>query len=408
MSTPLITYEEALEKIDQLSLEPLGIEKVPLMDTLNRILALDIKAQENCPAVPVSALDGFAVQHQDLALGKIKISGDNPAGIDEIPTLTPQTCIKTFTGSAMPHNSDTLIPVENVTVDGEYLIINESVDPNANVRQPGDNFKKGDLLLTKGTRISPTEIGLMASLNMANVPVHIMPTVGIITFGSELVDMGDEITSLSQIRSINNYVLTSSLKSMGITTINYGIIHDDYKTSEAIIHKALQVCDVLITTGGMSKGDYDFVQDIIADVSDNTIFKGVKIKPGKPIMYAQSGKTQIFGLPGYPNSAFVTYTLFAKPVILKLLGLKDTTKYTYKAILKEDAIKPNSRKEFRVCNIYNEGGKFYVDFKGKQSFSSAIFNNFTGDTGLMILNEDQHEMKAGSEVDVVMIKNLFY
>jgi len=197
------------------------------MESQGYILAEDIIADHNSPEFATSAMDGYAILHQDLSLGRLKIGSINPAGSDLKEEVRSGMCIKTFTGSLMPHGADTLIPIENVQVEGDEILIKIEVPQGFSVREPGENYAKGQLLIAKGTKIDFPQIGVMASLNVTDVKVYEKPTVAIISTGSELLELGEEQTSDAQIRSSNNYILEAIVKKYDGVPLQLGCIKDD-------------------------------------------------------------------------------------------------------------------------------------------------------------------------------------
>lgn len=370
----LITFQEAIERITQTKISPIGKEYVPLSESSGRILAEEITAPSDNPLLPTAAMDGYAIRGEDMPLGKLQILGDNPAGSMPTQSVTPGTCIKTFTGSIMPEGSDTLILIENVTAVQDKLLINDPVQPGDHVRQSGENFKKGGHLLSSPLPISPPVIGLLASVNKVQIPVYTQPTVGIISFGSELKDLGEELENPAQIRSINHHMITSAAQAFGANVRHFGIIQDTPEESRRMIKTALAQVDLLVTTGGMSMGDYDFIKAILSDLGLRQVFSGVKIKPGKPVAYYAGEKKHILGLPGYPNSSFATFLLFGRMIISALKGYPAALPLL-PILLDQDIRKKPGRMEFRPCRYRMESDGIHIDFHHQRGTSSAIVNN---------------------------------
>ena len=271
-------FDESIEIIKNIEINHYKKEKRYLTDTLGYVLAEDIVADHNSPEFPTSAMDGYAVKHEDLALGRLKISSINPAGADLVEEVIGGCCIKTFTGSLMPIGADTLIPIENVTVEGTEVIINEEVPFGFSVRAIGENYEKSQSLIDEGTKIDFPEIGVMASLNVVSPLVYEKPRVAILSTGSELLELGDVQTSDAQIRSSNNYILEALVNKYDGQALQLGCILDDKKTILNAIESALVQSDIVVTTGGVSVGDFDFVKDVIVELGCEVLFKGVRVK----------------------------------------------------------------------------------------------------------------------------------
>jgi len=397
----MIHFDESIQIIQNLEIGDYKTKTLYLVDALGYVLAEDIVADHNSPEFPTSAMDGYAIIHEDMAMGTLKVGSINPAGSALKEEVIGGTCIKTFTGSLMPHGADTLIPIENVEVQGDEIIIKQEVPQGFSVREPGENYAKGQLLIAKGTKIDFPQIGVMASLNIANVSVHEKPTVAILSTGSELLELGQAQTNDSQIRSSNNYILEAIVNKYDGIPMQLGCIRDDKATITQEVKSALEKADIVVTTGGVSVGDFDFVKDVIVEIGCDVLFKGVRVKPGQHIMVARKDDKFIIGLPGFAYSSTVTALLYLVPLIEKLQQGKCSL-HKIKAKLKEPFIKRAKKAEFTACNISLVQGEYYVDFADKKVGSSAILTNMLGDTALLATSEDDTSKEIGDEVSVLL------
>ncbi|RUM70779.1 MAG: molybdopterin molybdenumtransferase MoeA [Sulfurovum sp.] len=398
----MMHFDESIEMIKNIEINNDKTKKLYLVDALGYVLAEDIIAAHNAPAFPTSAMDGYAIIHEDMALGRLKIASINPAGSTLQDEVIGGTCIKTFTGSLMPHGADTLIPIENVEVDRDEIVIKEEVPQGFSIREVGENYAKGELLIPKGTKIDFPQIGVMASLNIANVLVYEKPTVAIISTGSELLELGQEQTNNAQIRSSNNYILEAIVKKYDGIPLQLGCIKDDKTTITKEISKALEKSDIVVTSGGMSVGDFDFVKDVIRELGCEVIFKGVRVKPGQHIMVARKEDKFIVGLPGFAYSSTVTALLYLVPLIEKFQK-GHSTLHQVKAKLREPFVKRAKKAEFTACNVTLLQGEYYVDFADKKIGSSAILTNMLGNVALLITSEDDTSKEIGDEVNVLLL-----
>jgi len=396
-----IHFDNSIKIIEDIEIKEYKKSKKYLMDTLGFVLAEDIIANYNSPEYPTSAMDGYAVRYEDLKLGRLKISSINPAGSEIVDEVREGECIKTFTGSLMPKGADTLIPIENVTVDGDEIIVNESVPYGFSVREVGENFAKGEKLISEGTKIDFAHIGVMASLNIVSVFVYEKPRVAILSTGSELLELGEIQTNSSQIRSSNNYILEAIVKKYGGEPIQFGCIGDDKETILNRVKEALIGNDILVTTGGVSVGDFDFVKDVIVELGYEVLFKGVRVKPGQHIMLSKKDNKFIIGLPGFAYSSTVTALLYVVPLIEKFQKGTSNLKIV-NAKLKEPFAKRHKKAEFTACNAYLENGEYFVDFKGKKSGTSAILTNMLGESALLVTDEDEKSKDIGDIVKVLI------
>ncbi len=398
-----ISYNESIEILNSINISKRATQKVYLMESLGKVLASDIIASSNYPEYPTSAMDGYAIRYQDQELGKIKISGINPAGSDEDLEVVTGICIKTFTGSLMPKGSDTLIPIENVEVKDGHIKIISSVPFGFATRKVGESYFAGDVLIKSGTTIGFAQIGVMAGLNIVQVEVFQAPTIAIASTGSEILDLGEIQTNKAQIRSSNHLTLEAIAKQNGANVHQMGVVKDDKETILELIKNGLSSSDIVVTTGGVSVGDYDFVKDIIREELGATVlFQGVNIKPGQHVIIAQKEDKFIVGLPGFAYSSTVTFILYVLPLLFKLRGGEEKLKIV-KAILDEPKNPKGNKTIFEACNINLIDGEYHIDFADKKNGTSAILTNMLGSCALMVIGEDKASLCVGDKVDVIIL-----
>ncbi len=398
-----ISYETSQNMLSLLSIGSLRSERVFLGHALGRILAEDIVAGEDYPSRPTAAMDGYAVRHSDLAeFDTLCIEGDNPAGAEAVGTLSSGMCIKTFTGSLMPGGSDTLIPIENVRVNEGEIIIDKPVPIGFAVRPIGESYREGETLIERGTKLGFAQIGVLAGINRVMVSVAQRPRVSVIATGSEILDIGETARHAGQIRSSNSYTLQALVESLGGECVQMGIVEDERAAITERFDEALRSSDIVVTTGGVSVGDYDFVKHIVPKLGAQVIFKGVNIKPGQHVMVAQRGEKFIVSLPGFAYSSTVTFILYAAPLMARMMGI-DNPYEPIEATLRVPFSKRSDKSEFTACNLRFEEGRYWVDFDGKKAGSSAILTNLLGDTALMICGEEDSELEAGTQVRVIKL-----
>mgnify|MGYP002630910460 CR=1 FL=1 len=400
----LLSYETSQNMLDLLHVNNTRSENVALNSSLGRILAEDIVAKYNDPQFATASMDGYAVLHSDLDNESIEILGTNPAGSDEQRVLSSGECIKTFTGSKMPEGSDTLIQIENVRVQDGKIFIEEAVPFGSSVRPIGEGYKAGDILIKKGTKIGFAQVGVLAGLNKVMVKVALRPRVAVIATGSEILDLGVESDNPAQIRSSNNYTLGALFEQAGAEVIQLGTVGDDRDSIMQTFENALSSADILVSTGGVSVGDFDFVKDIVPRLGAEIVYKGVAIKPGKHILIASRENKFILALPGFAYSSTVTAILYALPLVAKMLG-RDKAYTTVAAKLSEDFKKRSRLTEFTACNVSVEDGEYFVDFEGKKVGSSAILTNLLNSSALMVTGEDDGNLEKGTYVNVILLES---
>lgn len=400
----LLSYETSQNMLDLVDINSSRSQNVALTVSLDRILAEDIVAQFNEPRFPTASMDGYAVVHSDLDNESIKIVGYNPAGNDEKRVLGEGECIKTFTGSKMPEGSDTLIQIENVTVEDEKIVVNQKVPKGSSVRPVGESYKAGDVLIKKGTKIGFAEIGVLAGLNRVMVKVALKPRVAVVSTGSEILDLGVQSDNPAQIRSSNNYTLSALFESAGAEVIQLGTVGDNKESITKSFENALSSADILVSTGGVSVGDYDFVKDIIPRLGAEVLYKGVAIKPGKHVLVAKRENKFIVALPGFAYSSTVTAILYVLPLIAKMLGRNKPYKKV-EAKLSEPFKKRSRLTEFTPCNAAIQDGEYFVNFKDKKAGSSAILTNLLSNSALMVTGEDDGDLEEGTFVNIILLEN---
>ncbi|QDF29111.1 molybdopterin molybdotransferase MoeA [Halarcobacter anaerophilus] len=398
-----IKYEESLTILSNIQFKGKGKEKLFLTNCIGKVLAQDIIANHNSPEVQMSALDGYAIKSDDQKNGLLKIIDKNPAGSVIESKVERGTCIKTFTGSIMPEGSDTLIPIENVEVENDSIKIIEEVKKGFAVREPGENYKKDEILIKEGTTIGFAEIGVLASLNISQIYVYTEPRVSIASTGSEILDLGEEQTNSAQIRSSNHLTVEAIAKKAGARTIQMGVVKDDIKSITEAMQDALQSSDIVVTTGGVSRGDYDFVQDVVKEeLKAKVLFHGVKIKPGGHLLIAQKDNKLIISLPGFAYSSTVCAILYMVPMIYKFLGSQKKLPIV-KARITQDFPLKMKKTIFTACNVKYEDAEYKIDFDGKKQGTSAILTNMLESPALLIQKEDSEDLKKNDIVDILLL-----
>ena len=316
----LLPVEEALTRILD-GVKPLAMETIKLNQARGRVLAQSIKARRDQPPFAASAMDGYAVRFADVAVlpATLKLAGTSAAGHAYKGTLKPGQAIRILTGAPLPKGADTIVIQENTTRLAGVILVNEATPFAKNIRKRGLDFAKGNLLVAKGTQLSARDVGLLAAGNNPTVLTYRKPKVVLFTTGDELVLPGQHPRA-DQIISSNSHALEAMAKHFGADVVNLGIIKDNLKLTVSAIRKGLGA-DVLLTTGGASVGDHDYVQEAFKACGVKIGFWKIALRPGKPFMYGRKGKTHVMGLPGNPVSALVTAQIFLRPLMNVMQGL---------------------------------------------------------------------------------------
>lgn len=400
-----VTFNEALKLIKEVKITKLGAEKVFINQSTGRILYNDIKAKDDMPKFDTSNMDGYAFCYDDLE--KLKSDGlildsINKAGNECDCEVKKGFCIKTFTGSKIPKNADSLAIVEQVELADNKVFLkqNENVKKGQWIRKKGENYNKNDILLPKGSCIIPLDIGILAQNNNVFVEVYKKPKVGILTGGDEILEIGEIPKNDNYIYSSNNHILNAIVSSLGCDGSIYPILEDSQKTIKDAIKEALNHNDIVITTGGMSKGDFDFTKNIIKEFGDS-VFESVQIKPGKVISYINCNKNKhIIALPGNPISCVVSFLLFGRLIVAKMLGIEPKIPIHKAKLIDDIENVDKDRMEFALANLSTKDGLYEVGLKpNRQSYMINDVN------GAMILI-DKKPIKKGDLVDIILLDKL--
>ncbi len=313
----LLPVEEARARI-LAGVKPMAPENVPLAQALGRVLAKPLSAKRDQPPFNSSAMDGYAVRSEDKAT-ELTVIGTSAAGHAFKGKLKAGQAIRIFTGAPVPASADSVVIQENTTASGKTVTILQPARASQNIRPQGLDFRKGETLLPAAICLNARDIGLAAAMNCDILSVRRKPIVAVIATGDELVLPGGKPRP-DQIVSSNSNALVAMAESFGAKVINSGIVRDDLKATERAILKMARA-DIIVTTGGASVGDHDFIQQALKNTGVKIDFWKIALRPGKPFMYGRKGKQQVLGLPGNPVSALVCARLFLKPLLDCLQGL---------------------------------------------------------------------------------------
>ena len=323
MADALLPVADAVARVTQ-DVAPTPTETVPLSQALNRVLAEPLAARRTQPPFDVSAMDGYAVRAADVATLPAWLTqiGAAPAGHAFGGTVGPSQTVRIFTGAPVPDGADAILLQEDAVVEADGRIrATEAVRPQQHIRAKGLDFREGEVLLPTGMRLGMRQLSLAAALNHGEVPVRARPRVAILATGDELVPPGSALGP-NQITASNSFGIAALVEIMGGTAVDLGIIPDDRtQLATAIDRASASGVDVLVTLGGASVGEHDFVREVLMDRGMDLDFWKIAMRPGKPLMFGRLGPMRVLGLPGNPVSSLVCGLLFLKPLIQSLLGL---------------------------------------------------------------------------------------
>jgi len=324
----ICTVPEALEQVLS-AVHPLPARKESLSTALGCVLARDLVASSSLPGWDNSAVDGFAVRAADVTSAAennpihLRVIAEVPAGKPATVRLEPQTCARIFTGAPIPEGADAVVMQEVTRPHHEgYIAVLDPVEPGDCIRRAGEDVRAGAVALRTGVLLGPAQVGLAAALGAVELPVHPRPRVGVLVTGAELVEPGKTLQP-GQIYDSNSFALAGYVRQAGCEPVELGIADDTKDDLHEKIDYALGECDAVITVGGVSVGEYDLVKDVLAELGCEQRFWKVAMRPGKPFVFATRGQKLVFGLPGNPVSAAVTFLVLVRPALLKLRGLTD-------------------------------------------------------------------------------------
>jgi molybdenum cofactor synthesis domain-containing protein len=395
---PLIEADQAAALVLE-HIPILGVEHVSLADSVGRVLAEDVVAQAPLPAFPSSAVDGYAVRAADA--GKtLRVLGESAAGRPFEHAVTPGTAARILTGGVVPEGADSVVMVEDVQVHGDTVTVPASVTVGANFHKVGDDVRAGVRVLVAGTQLGAAEIGLVASVGVARVPVRRRPRVALTSTGDELVEVGEKLRA-GQIHDSNRWALLAALREAGAEVNLLGIAPDEPDRLRKVVVDALGEADALVTSGGVSVGTHDLVKPLLESLGTVHIGR-VKLKPGKPFTFATLPNQKFaFGLPGFPVSSLVTFEVFVRPALRKMQGFTQLQRPTLPVRLGYDAKAPGDRTEYQRVTLKHEGQELVAHGTGSQSSSRLL--SLAGAHALVRIPPGGQGIKAGSIVEAMIL-----
>ncbi len=401
----MIDFEEAREIVIK-NVNELDRIEVRLVEALNYVLAEDIYSSLNLPPFDNSAMDGFACRFEDTKGAsesnpiKLKIIDSEPAGKVSQRKVSSGTALKIMTGAPLPEGANSVVPVEFTQEEGDEVKVFKELKEGENIRLAGEDVKSGELVLRKGTKIRPIEIGLLAALGQSKVQVFRKPVVAIITTGDELVGLEEALTP-GKIRNSNSYLLWSLILEVGAKPLDLGVVPDEIGKIKEKVRKALQEADIVLTTGGVSVGEYDLVKEAIEEIGAEMKFWKVAQKPAKPLAFFTYQEKFLFGLPGNPGAVFIAFEEYVRPSILKMMGRKDIFRPEIEVVLNEDIKKKPGRLNFARVFVQKKGETFYASLSGHQG--SGVLKSFSQANGIALIPKDKSLVKKGEVVKVQLL-----
>ena len=388
----MIPYENAIEIIKSNYIQ-LATERTDIKECLNRVLREDVFSDMEMPPFNKSAMDGYACRREDIP-NELDVIEIIPAGYQPKNVIKKNQCAKIMTGAMLPEGADCVIIVEDVEETGKNKIKYLKDKTADNTCSKGEDVAVGQRLLSAGTRITAKEIASLALCGCTNPLVSILPKIGIISTGDEIVEPYVK-PGLSQIRNTNSYQLFAQCTDFGITPTYYGIVPDTKEKIGAAIEKGKDENDLILLTGGVSMGDYDLVPALLKEKGFTILFDKVAIQPGKPTVFGRNGNKFVFGMPGNPVSSFVIFEFFVKEFLSITMGLTNFKKEIRCELASDFRRKRDSRLARIPVKINSNGKAEPIDYHGSAHINSLAFAD-----GVISIPIGVNELKKGSIVDV--------
>jgi molybdopterin molybdotransferase len=380
-------------------------ERLPVRESLGRVLAEDIVPAIDVPAHDNTAMDGYAVRYVDLGPGETVLEeiGAALAGKPFGGALGPRQCVRVTTGAVMPAGADTVVVQELVKVAGGRVTVPPGQKAKQNVRYAGEDLKKGVPVLAPGRQIGPAELGLLASLGIGQVAVRRKLRVAFFSTGDELVSVGSALNA-GEVYDSNRYTLHGMLARLGVEIHDLGVVRDDPVLLEAAFRKAAAAADAIVTTGGVSVGEADFVKPMMAKLGE-ALFWRIAMRPGRPMAFGRIGNAFLFGLPGNPVAVMVTFTQFVREALLHLGGRAGELQVP---LLKVPAAEPlrkvAGRTEYQRGILFRDGGEWRVKTTGQQG--SGVLRSMAEANCFIVLEHERGKVAAGEPVQVQPFEGL--
>lgn len=400
----LLPVTEALDRILSAVSPVTGGERLPLKLALRRILREAVEADVAVPPFANSAMDGWAVRSADIAAGGgLRHTGTSWAGAPFTGEVTPGTCVRIFTGAVLPTGADAVIPQEEARTEGDTVHpAVETLAPGAHVRHSGEDIAVGTRVLEPGTRLDPAQLGLLATVGRGEVAVYRRPRVACLTTGDELRPVGSALAQ-GQIYDSNRYTLHAMLSRLGVEILDLGVIPDDRTATEQALAEAGRVADLVVSTGGVSVGEADYVTSTLERLGEVNFWK-MAMKPGRPLAFGYLGNAWFFGLPGNPVSCMATFYQFVQPALRKLMGEREWTPVRLRVPCAKPLFKAPGRTEFQRGVLGYRHGRLAVWPTGGQE--SHLLTSMGRANCFVILPAEWGDVPEGEEVEVEPFEGL--
>lgn len=409
MFRELISIEKARQIIlENVPSKPIGIEEVSIHDAYGRVLAEDITSPFDVPSFNRSVVDGYAVKAEDTFGAEeekpveLKLVGRINVGETPNISINPAETVEVATGAAIPKGADAVVMIEYSNRENDRVLIYRPVVKGENIMKIGDDIKKGEKIIGKGSILGPRKIGVLAALGLKRVKVYRKPRIAIISTGPEIVEPGKPLP-LGKVYDINSYALSAAVSELGAIPISMGIVPDEEEEIEKAVKTALSEADVILTSGGVSVGQKDLVPKVLAGMGrPGVLFCGISIKPGKPTTFAVLDGKPVFSLPGQPTSALFVFYMLVRPALLRMMGVQaEERTLTVEAYAGEKMFSARGRRTFIMVSLGRDSFGRLIAYPVPKGLSGAITTLAKAD-GYVEIPENRQFIESGEKVTVYL------
>ncbi|HEU4848159.1 MAG TPA: gephyrin-like molybdotransferase Glp [Rubrobacteraceae bacterium] len=398
----LIEHPEAVRLVLEHT-HRLPADDVPLVEARGLALAEDLEARFDSPPFDNSAVDGYAVRSADAEVGRtLRVVDEAPAGRPAAKSVGEGEAIKIFTGGVIPEGADAVVMVENTSGWGEEFELKKAASSGQNVRGSGEDVREGNVILSAGTEVGPPEIALAATQGYGRLPVYRRPEVVVLSTGTELVEPGERGLSPGEIYDSNSFALIAQAEEVGARARRITAASDDATVLRNAVREALEIADVVVTSGGVSVGEKDLVKATMLELGVEQVFWGVKFKPGKPLFFGVREGASVFGLPGNPVSAMVCFELFVRPALVRMMGREDRGRPRIQVYFEEDVKNNFGRMHAMRVSLERTEKGWLARSVGAQG--SGLVSSLTKADALALIGPESEGVAAGEPVEAIVLR----
>lgn len=390
----MISVKQAIKIVEQNIVETKAFKTLNLESAIGYFLFKDIISPINMPPFHQSAMDGYAISFHNQT--NYKVIDEVKAGDNHIPILKKGEAVRIFTGAPVPETANAVVMQEKVEIENKTITIESEISENQNIRPLGEQIKTGETALKKGTKLTPAAIGFLASLGISEIPVYKKPSIAIVVTGNELAKAGNTL-AYGQIYESNAIMLSTALNNLGYNNVKIHNVNDNYQNTFDLLSKVISKNDVVLISGGISVGDYDFVGKALKELQVEELFYKVKQKPGKPLFFGRKSAKIIFALPGNPAAALSCFYVYVQIALHKLSGNSNFSQLKTKAISKSNYTKKGDRAQFLKATYQNGNVEIL------EGQNSSMLHTFALANAFVVVPETTYEIKTNDIVEVILL-----